>query len=80
MIFETHDSTVVHLRNLGIRYQNEDGEWQVHRAKVFSPQKPLGGEIFPRKGYPKYEQPGKTKKQRHDALDKPQKTVKKKST
>lgn len=51
----------VRLRSLGFRYQDDDGEWQQYNAQASieidlpEPEKKV------RKGYPKYEQPGKKK-------------------
>lgn len=52
---------MVRLRSLGFRYQDDDGEWQQYNAQASieidlpEPEKKV------RKGYPKYEQPGKKK-------------------
>lgn len=51
----------IRLRSLGFRYQDDDGEWQQYNAQASveidlpEPEKKV------RKGYPKYEQPGKKK-------------------
>ena len=51
----------IRLRSMGFRYQDDDGEWQQYNAQASveidlpEPEKKV------RKGYPKYEQPGKKK-------------------
>lgn len=52
---------VVRLRSLGFRYQDDDGEWQQYGAQASVEIDPPVAEKQPRKGYPKYEQPGKVK-------------------
>ena len=52
----------VRLRSMGFRYQDDDGEWQQYNAQASMEfNSPKKEEAKPRKGYPKYEQPGKKK-------------------
>lgn len=51
----------VRLRSLGFRYQDDDGEWQQYNAQASVEINLPESEKKVRKGYPKYEQPGKKK-------------------
>lgn len=51
----------VRLRSLGFRYQDDDGEWQQYNAQASIEINLPESEKKVRKGYPKYEQPGKKK-------------------
>lgn len=51
----------VRLRSLGFRYQDDDGEWQQYNAQASVEIDLPKSEKKVRKGYPKYEQPGKKK-------------------
>lgn len=51
----------VRLRSLGFRYQNDDGEWKQYNARASVETNLPEPEKKPRKGYPKYEQPGRKK-------------------
>lgn len=51
----------VRLRSLGFRYQDDDGEWQQYNAQASIEIELPKSEKKVRKGYPKYEQPGKKK-------------------
>ena len=51
----------VRLRSLGFRYQDDDGEWQQYNAQASVEIELPESEKKVRKGYPKYEQPGKKK-------------------
>ncbi|HAU84316.1 MAG TPA: hypothetical protein DCW90_02030 [Lachnospiraceae bacterium] len=52
---------IVRLNSLGFRYQDDDGNWQQYNAHVFVEDDCDKVEKKARKGYPKYEQPGKKK-------------------
>lgn len=52
---------IVRLRSLGFRYQDDDGEWQQYNAQASVEIDLLKPKKKVRKGYPKYEQPGKKK-------------------
>ena len=55
-------SADIRLRSMGFRYQDDDGEWQQYNAQASMEfDSPKKEEVKPRKGYPKYEQPGKKK-------------------
>lgn len=51
----------VKLRSLGFRYQDDDGEWKQYNARASVEIDLPKPEKKARKGYPKYEQPGKKK-------------------
>ena len=51
----------IRLRSLGFRYQDDDGEWQQYNAQASVEIDLPEPEKRVRKGYPKYEQPGKKK-------------------
>lgn len=51
----------IRLRSLGFRYQDDDGEWQQYNAQASVEVDLPEPEKKVRKGYPKYEQPGKKK-------------------
>lgn len=51
----------IRLRSLGFRYQDDDGEWQQYNAQASVEIDLPETEKKVRKGYPKYEQPGKKK-------------------
>lgn len=51
----------IRLRSLGFRYQDDDGEWRQYNAQASIEIELPKSEKKVRKGYPKYEQPGKKK-------------------
>lgn len=72
---------VVQLRSLGFRYQDDDGEWQQYNAQASVEVDLPAHKKEPRKGYPKYEQPGEKKNSGsvHRPAGKPHKKISAKS-